>query len=520
MRAGFVATLAGIALASFAVVAQAAAPAAPVVTVGADIKQLQFDWAQVPGSNTYELWFKANDGAAWVKYTQISAAMTPRIRINASVHLLDWRQAKYRVAACNPSGCTNSGEVGVADLPLEAMGYFKPNAAGNNSEYGMNVALSADGTTFAVISGETIGSAMHSAVVNVYRKTTPTSGWRREARLVPSSVQSSTAPLYMGGPLALSGDGSLLVLGLMSESPPGTGTAEGAGAVYLFRRVGTTWHQEQKLAGEDSYQNWFGLAVDVDDAGSTLAVWARHTIQPQQFGFTEIFRHTASGWVFDHSIPHVPAGQSYLQTCWGMALSGDGRTLVRSCSRTNGANNVQIIDTTKSAPGATLPLVYNDQGSIDINGDGTRLAVRDGPSIGIYSLANGAWTLEDSLSQNSGTGQLSNIALSRDGKILAVGDERNSRAGTGPQYPPLAFSSGTPSSGAVQLYERKSSGWSLRRMVKPGSETAQQSGHTVALGDNGKILAAGAPFDSSAATGIDGDRADTSAPERGAAWLY
>ena len=42
----------------------------------------------------------------------------------------------------------------------------------------------------------------------------------------------------------------------------------------------------------------------------------------------------------------------------------------------------------------------------------------------------------------------------------------------------------------------------------------------VALGLNGKILAVGAPFDPSAATGIDGDRDDASMPERGAVWLY
>jgi hypothetical protein len=48
----------------------------------------------------------------------------------------------------------------------------------------------------------------------------------------------------------------------------------------------------------------------------------------------------------------------------------------------------------------------------------------------------------------------------------------------------------------------------------------QWAGHSVALGDNGRILAVGAPFESSAASGIDGDRDDTSAPERGAVWLY
>ena len=42
----------------------------------------------------------------------------------------------------------------------------------------------------------------------------------------------------------------------------------------------------------------------------------------------------------------------------------------------------------------------------------------------------------------------------------------------------------------------------------------------VALGDNGKLLIVGAPFDPSNATGFDGDRDDDSALNRGAVWIY
>src|SRR4051812_7070343 len=102
MRSSFTSICGPILFASLSSVVQAA-PAAPAATVGADLKQLQFDWDQVPGSNRYELWFKANDAAPWVEYTEVRAAQTPRIRINVSVHLLNWRVAKYRIAACNPS---------------------------------------------------------------------------------------------------------------------------------------------------------------------------------------------------------------------------------------------------------------------------------------------------------------------------------------------------------------------------------------------------------------------------------
>jgi hypothetical protein len=43
---------------------------------------------------------------------------------------------------------------------------------------------------------------------------------------------------------------------------------------------------------------------------------------------------------------------------------------------------------------------------------------------------------------------------------------------------------------------------------------------SVAFGDDGKVFAVGAPYENSGASGIDGDQADTSAPESGAVWLY
>jgi hypothetical protein len=70
------------------------------------------------------------------------------------------------------------------------------------------------------------------------------------------------------------------------------------------------------------------------------------------------------------------------------------------------------------------------------------------------------------------------------------------------------------------IFERKSTGWSQRGQVTPDSRNAQQFGHAVALGDNGRTLAVGAPFDPSSARGIDGDRDDSSEPMRGAVWLY
>src|SRR5882672_5338595 len=91
-----------------AALARATPPAAPQVTVGASAdKQLRFDWEIVPRSNYYELWFEANNGAREVKFGE-SVPWRPTMVNNISAHLLDWQQVRYRVKACNPSGCGSS----------------------------------------------------------------------------------------------------------------------------------------------------------------------------------------------------------------------------------------------------------------------------------------------------------------------------------------------------------------------------------------------------------------------------
>jgi len=511
------ATVAGsLVLASLASLARAA-PAAPEVSVGADLKQLQFDWDPVPTSNRYELWFKANDGAAWVKYTEIPATQTARIRINVSVHLLDWRVAKYRVAACNPSGCTNSDEVHVTELGNDAVGYFK--APGSSHWYGSALALSADGRTFAVQSGEDIGAAADSVTVQVYRKPSSNAGWHREARLKPTTTQPYTTQPYWGGnPLALSGDGNLLAFSVPTEGVDTPNSFGGRGAVYLFRRAGSAWKLEQKLVGESIPGDSFGAQVELDDAGVTLAVTHNRSMTSELFrrGITEVYRRATTGWQHVHTLP-IP--QDSNNECYSISLSGDGQTLFRTCTDPNYAGGVVQVfrapswdaDVEVSSAGATF---------VDSTYDGTRFVVRNQNNITrVLDWSAGNWTQDGQFTTGKENYLGANLAISRDGAIVAGGDYFDTLADTGIVYPG-AQHNGTVHSGAVFVYERRSFGWNLRRIMKPAVQRGQAFGTVLALGDRGRVLAVGAFDDASAATGIGGDATDTSVPERGAAWLY
>ena len=504
-------------------VAFAAPPPAPVVSVGvSDTKQLQFDWASVPGVSTYELWFRAAPGATWVKYAE-TPAQRRIIRISVSVHLLDWRVARYRVAACNPSGCTNSDEVGVSDVALDAVGYFKQNYVGEGRWLGQSVALSADGlTAAAAFSQAANGEYADNGVIYVYRRASSTAGWRFAARLKPSLFRSGSSGAYSGNNLSVNGDGTVVAFGRGGE---GIGGGTGNGAVYLFRRDGTTWSQEKRLTGSGGEFDAFGAELDLDDSGNTLAVWRHGTARfSPTYGVTEIYNRTSAGWMHAATIT-LPAPNPYAPICNGLALSGNGQKLLRTCY-----TDSQPAVLVHEAPGwaETARIYTGDNAEIDTNYDGTLFATRRGYQLAdVYRLQQNVWAPDSGspLDFNIDTDIVSpvntSIAMSRDGKIIAAGDTDDQHGMRGVNYPPIPNDE-SGSFGSVYVWERKPSGWKLRRLMKPSFATESHSGygHNVALGANGKNLIVGEAWNSSGALGLNGDPSDTSAPNTGAVWLY
>src|SRR6186713_2682707 len=139
--------------------AVATPPATPEVTVGAGkIKQLRFDFEIIPRSNYYELWFKANPNSAEVKFFE-SVPWHPYFVNNVSAHLLDWDLARYRVTACNPSGCSSTAPISVGNLRKDVVGKFKAVQPFEGGHFGQTVTVSEDGKTAAVLAmGDTEGA--------------------------------------------------------------------------------------------------------------------------------------------------------------------------------------------------------------------------------------------------------------------------------------------------------------------------------------------------------------------------
>src|SRR6185295_1544653 len=111
------------------------------------------------------------------------------------------------------------------------------------------------------------------------------------------------------------------------------------------------------------------------------------------------------------------------------------------------------------------------------------------------------------------------IALSGDGNTLAVGAPLESSAskginGKGANDPGL-------SSGAVYVYARNGTRWVEQAYVKASNPGADdQFGYGVGLSADGNTLVVSAPYEDSAATGVNGNQEDNSVENSGAVYVF
>jgi hypothetical protein len=168
--------------------------------------------------------------------------------------------------------------------------YVKASNTGAGDSFGYPVALSGDGATLAVsalgeasaatgIGGDQAdNSALGAGAVYVLARSGTT--WTQEAYVKASNTGANDA---FGVSLALSSDGSILAVGARREDGAGIGAggdqaddaADGAGAVYVLARTGTTWSQEAYLkASNTGAGDSFGIGVALSGDGSVLAVGA------------------------------------------------------------------------------------------------------------------------------------------------------------------------------------------------------------------------------------------------------
>jgi hypothetical protein len=267
-----------------------------------------------------------------------------------------------------------------------------------------------------------------------------------------------------------------------------------AGNVFLHTRTGSSWSPPVTIAGPPSASG-FGGAIAID--GDTFVTGAfNETIGAASVaGAAYVYVRTASGWEQQARLTApVPRQNESFGT--SVALAED--TIVIGASGDS------------SAATGVNP-VHDDT-------DATRSG-----AVYVFGRVGTTWTQSAYLKpSNTQPGAFfgTSVALSGDTVVVGAPLESSSAVGVDCSVPGCRASTpGGKGAGAAYVFARSAGTWSQRSYVKASNARAGAAfGQSVAI-SNGAIVV-GSPGESSAARGVGGNAADTTAASAGALYVF
>ena len=266
--------------------------------------------------------------------------------------------------------------------------YIKASNTGPGDLFGSAVSISDDGTRLAVgapgessvatgIDGDQSDNSLTragAAYMFVFNGTT----WVQDAYLKPFA-SSGVGPGF-GGALAVSGDGSTIVVGAAHEdnsatginATPNAGNVENSGAAYVYRRDDNNWIEEAYIkASNTGFQDAFGSAIALSENGNDLLVAAPGEDgqgvgvtgndaddAAQDSGAVYYFGYDGAGW---QQRTYIKASNTEGDDRFGtgIAISGDGGRVAIGAPGESGMTTRHGGDQAdNSAPGAGAVYLY------------------------------------------------------------------------------------------------------------------------------------------------------------------
>jgi hypothetical protein len=322
---------------------------------------------------------------------------------------------------------------------------------------------------------------------------------------------------HFGCAVAISGD--IMVVGSQSERSRASGVnsnpydngGDGNGAAYVFVRNNGTWTQQAYLkpSNMDNLDN-FGYAVAV--SGSRIVVGAPYErsiaigVNGTQIdnsllnaGAAYIFVRQGNTWVQE---AYLKAANTSAEDQFGRSVAISGDTVVVGAhvesSHASGVNGDQGDDSLFYATGAAY--------------------------VFVREIDTGAWSQQAYLkaSNNDGccVGEMRDIfghsvGIFGDTIVIGAPGEDSSAVGVNGDQ----SNNDARQSGAAYVFVRKGPTWTQQAYLKASNtEGADQFGWSVAV--FGDTVAVGAPFERSAAPGVNGNQADNTIGGAGAAYIF
>jgi HJR/Mrr/RecB family endonuclease len=402
--------------------------------------------------------------------------------------------------------------------------YIKASNTNRGDGFGGSVALSSDGSLLAVgapgeassaqgINGNQGDNSMPGAgAVYVFARSAGV--WTQTAYLKASNTDDTDG---FGRALALSADGTTLAVGAQGEESKAAGidgdqtdnSLTASGAVYVFVSSGSAWSQQAyiKASNPDAYDA-FGAHVALSDDGNTLAAGA-----PGEASGATVIDGDQTDNTFDG------AGAVYLFTRAGASWTQQAYVKAFNANSLDGFGGSVAL----SGDGATLAVGASWEESAATGIDGDQFLNGTMTAGAAYVFSHGTrWTQSAYVkASNTSTFQFfgSAVALNRDGTLLVVGawGESSTAAGLNGDQKVNTLSG----AGAAYRFARLTRGWAQADYIKSSTpRMGANFGAPLALSRDGSTLAIAAARESSNATGINGNQADSSAGWAGAVYVF
>ncbi|MBL8063408.1 MAG: S-layer homology domain-containing protein [Anaerolineales bacterium] len=328
--------------------------------------------------------------------------------------------------------------------------------------------------------------------------------WSQQAYLKASNTGADD---NFGISVAVSGD--TIVVGAYAEDSNATGvngdqtnnSATDSGAAYVFTRSGGVWSQQAYLKASNTDElDVFGyVAID----GNTIVVGA----------YGEDSSDTGvNGNQADNSASK--SGAAYIFTRSGGVWSQQAYLKASNTGTIDGFGESVAVSGDTVVVGAP----FEDSNAIGVNGDQADNSVSGSGAAYVFTRSGGVWNQQTYLkASNTGYDDYFGNSVAVSGDTIVVGAYRESSNATGVNGDQTNNSA--TDSGATYVFARNGGVWGQRAYLKASNTGASDLfGYPVAV--SGDIIVVGAVWEDSNAVGVNGNQADNSAGNSGAAYVF
>jgi len=323
---------------------------------------------------------------------------------------------------------------------------------------------------------------------------------------------------YFGQKVCISDDGTRLVVSANGEDSNTTGingdqssnSASRAGAVYVFRKNGSTWVQEAYIkASNNEDHDFFGQSISLNSDGSIMAIGS----------FQEDSNSTGiNGNESDNSASN--SGAVYVFTRTDTTWSQEA--YIKASNTDAGDYFGYNLDLSQDGERLAVGAYLEDSSATGVGGSESSNGSSESGAVYIFTRNAGAWAQEAYIkASNNNTSDYFGyaIALDADATRLVVGAHREDANTTGING--NESNNSASHAGAVYVFSRSGTTWTQEAYIKPSNTDSEDYfGYRVNFDGDASRLVVGAYQENSNATGVNGNDADNSISDSGAAYVF